>query len=756
MKHIKTLKIDIDKKNFEVIPSVQYDSNTRFLHIQLLNDSVPFDITGCSVILSGVKEDGNSIFNSCDVINSEIGFIEAEITEQMNAIPGHIDCEIKIYNGEGVLTSKKFTIKVTASQTSRAVVSSNEFKALTDALNKAQSIDNKAEKAEVEKLSSQLEQKVNENKMFEELNKKRDKSDLTKMKDLSQEVKEAMSGGSVAVVGVGSTSFVNLAADLTESLGEFNSIETNMNIGFMQTNGTLSTGNYGLYYTKLECNEGEQYSCDIRLVSSDGVLGIAFVNDEGSVISSLLSPNGSSVNEIGYKFSIPKDCKLLYLSTRNNYVNLKKVSALNVNEIKKDVVGIKDEISILPSLVNNVDKIIDGVSEKKEEEIQNITLKNGIYNYSNGVYQNFEGTSYTQYWSALLEDVLPGDILYVTCKVAGGNCRLAVFYDNNGNYLSYYNGGLDNGTFNKTKVVIPDNCYKVALTTFIPENNPLIVLKEVDDIIKINNLTKEVKENIEEIELLKFENTQLERRCFNLEKGNVFEWNDFDKAYFIFVIDDCNSFLPPCHDLFKSKNIPLSSAVIVDTLNTVYKQYDNNETRTVKTILNDMVTNNGEVLAHYNYDLFQTSTDSEWNTHVRDVKMQLENEGFNVRGLIRANNTTNNTEKGELYCRKYFDYSDGVGISTQYNLKRKFFIGVNSIDDMKAYIDSCCNKKGIFPFCFHGNRSDEPLATVENLSSLIDYIQSKGDKAEISTYSKVFDKFGTTNLEKRLLALENK
>lgn len=157
MKYIKTLKIDIDKKNFEVIPSVQYDSNTRFLHIQLLNDSVPFDITGCSVILSGVKEDGNPIFNSCDIINSEIGFIQAEVTEQMNAIPGNIDCEIKIYDGKGVLTSKKFTIKVTASQTSRSVVSSNEFKALTDALNKVQAIDNKAEKAEVEKLSSQLD-----------------------------------------------------------------------------------------------------------------------------------------------------------------------------------------------------------------------------------------------------------------------------------------------------------------------------------------------------------------------------------------------------------------------------------------------------------------------------------------------------------------------------------------------------------------------------------------------------------------------
>ena len=456
---------------------------------------------------------------------------------------------------------------------------------------------------DIETINSQMDS--NENKMFEELNKKRDKSDLTKMKDLSQEVKEAMSGGSVAVVGVGSTSFVNLAADLTESLGEFNSIETNMNIGFMQQNGTLNTNNYGLYYTKLDCNEGEQYSCDIRLVSSDGVLGIAFVNDEGSVISSLLSPNGSSVNEIGYKFSIPKDCKLLYLSTRNNYVNLKKVSALNVNEIKKDVVRIKDEISILPSLVN-------------------------------------------------------------------------------------------------------------------------------------------------------FENKNLKRRCYNLEKNNEFEWKNFDKAYFIFVIDDCNSFLPPCWDLFKSKNVPLSSATLVNTLNNIYTQYNPQETRTVKTILNDIVSNNGEILAHYAYDLYETSSYDEWNTHVRDVKIKLENEGFNIRGLIRANSTAYNTEKGEEYCRLYFDYSDGVGKSTQYNLKRKFFIGVNSLNDMKSYIDDCCNKKGIFPFCFHGNRSDEPLATTENLSLIIDYINSKGDKAKITTYEYVYDNLGTTKLEKRLIALEGK
>lgn len=292
--------------------------------------------------------------------------------------------------------------------------------------------------------------------------------------------------------------------------------------------------------------------------------------------------------------------------------------------------------------------------------------------------------------------------------------------------------------------------------TYIPNNNPLIVAKETKDIVDVTVVKENTNKNIDSIKLLEFENKNLKRRCYNLEKNNDFEWKEFDKAYFIFVIDDCNSFLPPCWDLFKSKNTPLSSATIVDRLNTVYKEYNAGETRNVKTILNDIVSNNGEVLAHYDYDLYETSTYDEWNNHVRDVKIKLENEGFNIRGLIRANNTANNTKKGEEYCRSYFDYSDGVGKSTQYNLKRKFFMGVNSLNDMKSYIDDCCNKKGIFPFCFHGNRNDEPLATTENLGLIIDYINSKGDKAKITTYEYVFDNLGTTKLEKRLIALEGK
>ena len=162
-KYIKKITIDIDKKNYNSIPSVQYDNGVRYLHINLINEGKPIVLKGCSVKIGGIKPDGFDIFNSCTIIDEENGLVEVNLTEQINAADGTVRCELKIYNATGVLTTKEFNIEVSKSVTRASnITSSNEFTALTEALAKAQAIDNKAEKAEVEKLSSQLDTKANE------------------------------------------------------------------------------------------------------------------------------------------------------------------------------------------------------------------------------------------------------------------------------------------------------------------------------------------------------------------------------------------------------------------------------------------------------------------------------------------------------------------------------------------------------------------------------------------------------------------
>ena len=215
----------------------------------------------------------------------------------------------------------------------------------------------------------------------------------------------------------------------------------------------------------------------------------------------------------------------------------------------------------------------------------------------------------------------------------------------------------------------------------------------------------------------------------------------FDKSYFVFVIDDCGSFTFDCFKVFHELGVPLCVACIVDNLDV------SNGYLSIKDVLKLVVLDGGEVLAHYYGNLadigysdgvhdFLTS-DEDWYLRTGFVKNILLNEGFNVRGLIRADYTQKKSFKGEKFCRKYFEYSDNVGISKRYNLgDRKFFFDddMSSIESAKRYIDKCFLNPGFYSFCLHGN---EPLANYSDLYDLISYVIKKG---VITTYSEMYDK----------------
>lgn len=136
--------MEIDKPLYETIHSVQYDRNSRFLHVKLLNNSLPFDLTNKRVILSGSKPDGQEIFNTCKI---EEGLVIIEITEEMNAIPGTSKYSLEIYGGDmSLLQTKNFKIRVTPSNRSKAIESRSEVKALNDLISEVQNIDNRFNK----------------------------------------------------------------------------------------------------------------------------------------------------------------------------------------------------------------------------------------------------------------------------------------------------------------------------------------------------------------------------------------------------------------------------------------------------------------------------------------------------------------------------------------------------------------------------------------------------------------------------------
>lgn len=200
----KPIYIEIDDYLYERITSVQYDSGTRFLDIHLLSNGQAIDLTGTRVIISGEKPDGEEIFNSTTMKDALGGNVIVELTEQMNAVPGDVKCQLEIYGAEGqLLTTKTFNIEVTKRAGSKTVASSSEFGALKKALEEVQDIDNRFAQT-----NAQLSDVKN-------TSIKRGESSVIDMNMLSQPVKEAMTGGSIPVVGANSVGMVNLQQSAT-------------------------------------------------------------------------------------------------------------------------------------------------------------------------------------------------------------------------------------------------------------------------------------------------------------------------------------------------------------------------------------------------------------------------------------------------------------------------------------------------------------------------------------------------------------
>ena len=353
--------------------------------------------------------------------------------------------------------------------------------------------------------------------------------------------------------------------------------------------------------------------------------------------------------------------------------------------------------------------------------------------------------------------VTSGETLRISCRSASA-CPGIVFYKTNvmsvDNAIGYaldnpetgdpVTGSTKRYTYIDKDVKIPDGASYAVLNHADGTANYVWKCQRVS-YVSIGNTSTGESEKLEKAE---YENEQLSRRLINAEKHNNFTWGTFDKAYFVFIYDDSREFITTAYSAFHAKGVPVSAAAIAPYLSNVHGG------KTVKEWLDLIVADGGEVLCHYSYDLKDSDDDSIWYKYVVDAKREFERNGFEVRGMILAGSSVANSAKGEKFCRKYFDYADKVGTSTQYNLGRKLMLLFDSLDAFKQRIDSCARTPGIYAFGFHGNRDDETWITEDSLKEIIDYISAK-DNCEITTYSAVFDKIGTTVLEKRIAALEN-
>lgn len=133
----QTLIFNLDKTfNLFNLSAKQFDTdNARSFTFQFIQSNTPFNLSSINVKVGGVKPDGKKIFNDVQIIDSTNGIVELDLTSQMLAVNGVLKLEFIFMKDNIRLSSYPFKINIVPSITNfNAVISSDEFNALTNAL----------------------------------------------------------------------------------------------------------------------------------------------------------------------------------------------------------------------------------------------------------------------------------------------------------------------------------------------------------------------------------------------------------------------------------------------------------------------------------------------------------------------------------------------------------------------------------------------------------------------------------------------
>lgn len=388
----KVIKLDINKNLYEKIKAKQGDTKSRFLLFQLLDGSMPFNLENRSVRAYMLKPDSTEVFNDLIINNKNTGHCTLELTNQVLAVAGIVKIELMIIENDKKITSSIFELQVDKSINSEnSIVSTNEFNALLNGLASLSEYDNYKEKAKkvpeleenIQELGSQLDNNTNE------LSKKLDKTGIVTMGNMGQDVKEAMTGGSVAVVGVKGVGVINLDRNIEKDICEYIQNESTLSGKyFVEENGMIIEKNSNSYYYIIdECEYGDSYLYTGNSYNFENHYSIFFTDSDGKVISKHLNDTSSNVSYKDYYCYAPKGATKIYVTSYASKAVIKKsyyVGIANKSEIKE----VREKCENLP--LENVKVKQDDISVKtfktygSDSSLNQNTLPLTITKSSNG------------------------------------------------------------------------------------------------------------------------------------------------------------------------------------------------------------------------------------------------------------------------------------------------------------------------------------------------------------------------------------
>lgn len=485
------IQLDFNKENDLKVPSVQYDSGSRFVKIKLQRNKSPFEIDGYRVTVVANKVDGTEIMNDCTILDGVNGVVQFEITEQFNAVEGVVDCQLKLFKGKTLLTSMPFSINVVKSVSTKEIVSSNELKTLVNALGEVQNIDNRFAQT-----NAQLSQEITELNVIKAnkgdigtplvANSIHEMKDTTKIYVNTTDGKWYSYNGTAWIAG-----------------GVYNSLAVgNGTLDIATTKGTMSTSNLYVYsrdfiggwyikpngelntsaeagYAKIPIRGGEKiciYKPDNRYGTSVGV-GL-FLDSSGGTLSTIVLEN--------YKFGKYNDKDTVVITSPENAYFL----CLNVKLNSFD-----DSLTTIVEYGTKIENknALSKLYGYNLRDVEFDTFKNSIgysslneYNYNNhyydGVFVNNAGDVRTMNGWGLARIPCDENTVYslqLPSNIYGGAIgRLAYYRDEE--KLSYVlASNLISGTANGANFI--------TFTTPTGCNNIRITCKRTDEVDSFDN-----------------------------------------------------------------------------------------------------------------------------------------------------------------------------------------------------------------------------------------------------------------------------
>jgi hypothetical protein len=143
VKITNSIDLEFNRDKHVNVQSIRCDMNSRFVRLNLCHNRNPINIKGMRACIMAVKPDGKEIFNDCKVINAEKGVIEFEITKQMGILVGEVECQIKLFGPNKLLSSNIFKLSVTKTLSPSSESSQDQLEVLVNALGELQHIDNR-------------------------------------------------------------------------------------------------------------------------------------------------------------------------------------------------------------------------------------------------------------------------------------------------------------------------------------------------------------------------------------------------------------------------------------------------------------------------------------------------------------------------------------------------------------------------------------------------------------------------------------